>query len=1287
MDDFGTSFLPAIVTALAINALDNKILQSAVQTAAEKRLAADAAEEALQATLRKEAAEQAAREAAENSARLAKEGADAATKEAADKAAKEAAKEAAAAAAKERAAAAAAKEARDAAAAAAAREIEERAAAAALREAQEKAAAAALQKSTNIAKRRAALAGQKNAMKKAVNKSGQNFVTRVKSIFPKLNVQTQARLGAHWSKTAQSLGSDVTRLASVGAQQSAELTARMGAQKGAAAAADMAARHAAAAGAGPIGLAYDAITVVGMALDLADVGHFMQVTQTSDFLDTKKQFDSMYQNLQIDCGSTPFGPSCEGENIEGAEPRVGNFPNFYGPLDTLAQKMPSEEYERLQDGTSNVIIMSDSTDAVAIKTRTMAAMKNGKPAGCGEEWTDDCTPGMLGDITDADFLENYSLYISEEDALKLVEMTQRKMCDDNGGASFIAGPTYSDMICSYKTLASCHAAAPWPKPNNDDEDYTYTEWRAKDYFSQFKNIDGTSRLDMNAIPSGGACTTQLDALHLMCDTEKDRTVVDESLKGTYNRDTGECVNIKRYCDIKGVSYNPKMPRSQMGRPGETGTLPSCYIGRDQEVLESLIGSGTIYRFFNSSLIVEQLGAIAYTPPMITAGSVGSGNSTVDQTVAAVANGLSTGVGAVTGALSDVAQANWTGFQTGFQASTSAFISNTAGALSGQTDAAALNAVAASQGAITAANQFGNAVASGDVAAMSGAALNMAGNFAAVGISSATAVPASLVAGAASSFGTVTSGDGAAAFNNLAAQANNISAAANRLDNASNFQDVSAGLASVAAQAVALTTAAITAPIAAALAEAGAAILDIADNYPADLNNLVSSANDVQRLGESGNTNAATVAAFETAGDALTLSASATVAGVIDLARMTQCAFAPSTCRNNDWMKQDCFIEWGPCEKWCDGTSTMKQTMVKYGPSGGGTECTSAQLSQVGTKRPCGQQACPAWSRDVLSPYTSQTGHDFTGYGALWQFCKAHGIRSLGMDENGNDLGQEILYGCGGGNSESPEEKEAYAAELAAYNLALSGFSSVLQRDAVLFSDTTIGKLAQLQLEEDNNNNMLALNPNSDEAIGLDSDNPGWRDYYVNSNLDIARRRPELLAELDAQAAAGIPLPSGPTPVPTVFPNTQEQYIATARQRVGAVAAEAQRVRDAAAAAAAAAADAQRVRDAAAAAAAADAQRVRDAAAAAAAAAAAEVARLRTCPVGKYRIGTGDCQNCPVNTYKATTGASLQECIACPANSTALAGSTSDVCTCNNNYQAWADGACHLIECTGRTYAT
>ena len=832
----------------------------------------------------------------------------------------------------------------------------------------------------------------------------------MKMAFKELPLEAQARIGLRWSKDAAKAGTDAARIAASDAsERGARLAAKFGAQRGAAMASEMAAKQAAAAEAGPIGALYDAVTVVGMTLDLLDVGNYMNMTQTSDFLKTKQQFDVSFQNINLVPRGNP--------------PVVGNFPNFFGPLDSVQETMEITDYLALETSNANAIIMS--SQGADIKKRVLDQIKIGK----------DDMPALTGTITDVQFLNLYPAYISDDDSTALANMTLQKMCTDKGGAVFTPGPNI-DPVCSYPTKESCHGSSQWPPPNDDSVNYTYTEWRYSNYFDQFKNGDGSNTY--TGVPSGGACTVQSDALHQLCD--KSETTVAGTAANTYKRDTGECVNSSAYCKIKGVSYTNSMDPSRMGGLG-SGPLPSCFVGDKQEILENIIGSGTIYRFFSSGGDMAAAQQIATHIAPISASSVGSGNSTVDTTLASVANGSIVATNALTGALSQFAQAEVQAghvvLNSGYQAlvnpvvdvisGNSGNIGTTAATLAGNTAQAAQDlgnshnaaeafghmtelaatATATAVALVTApahawaagvsgelqtaltgdptqsvthvlqeansiantANSIDNAAAHGDVEGVLAGTLSTATQSLALYASAMAAPLTAIGSGAVSSFSTVGSGDPNAAFNNIEHQANAMNSMAHNIDNAIDSGNGGAAvvdIANLAAQSAAIVAAAVTAPIAAAAAVAVDYVANVANNptHAVDTatNDVVDSANQVDRAIDSGNSNQAAAAVVNVVGDSLNLATTSTVAGlaigvtaVVDF--FSQVA---ATGQHGCIPKYDNFRY--PCSKGYYGTCKLP-----YGCPGLPTSCDGVSNPQDcscpgGTVDSSGKCNKPAWAQ-------------------------------------------------------------------------------------------------------------------------------------------------------------------------------------------------------------------------------------------------------------------------------------------------------------------------------------
>jgi hypothetical protein len=138
---------------------------------------------------------------------------------------------------------------------------------------------------------------------------------------------------------------------------------------------------------------------------------------------------------------------------------------------------------------------------------------------------------------------------------------------------------------------ACDLPRPCPAQQDPTEaNLTYTEWRSKEWFNRW-----SATLDANVVPTPGACIRADPTMHYTCDTN--HTTQSGSAINIYKRDTGECVNSERYCKIKGITYRPDMPVSEMGGRG-SGPLPSCYIG-DCQILTEALSSSTFTRYVTS----------------------------------------------------------------------------------------------------------------------------------------------------------------------------------------------------------------------------------------------------------------------------------------------------------------------------------------------------------------------------------------------------------------------------------------------------------------------------------------------------------------------------------------------------------------------------------------------------------------------------------------------------------------------------------------------------------------
>jgi hypothetical protein len=300
-----------------------------------------------------------------------------------------------------------------------------------------------------------------------------------------------------------------------------------------------------------------------------------------------------------------------------------------------------------------------------------------------------------GDITLADFQQLVMTPLSDAVLDGLVDSMLDFNCVQNGGLVFNPGNGYDAHTCTWATKQDCHGAFPWaltdgtviddatqrtkammctttcpapcpagspapcpppvscPAPSpcaaiSDPSklDLTYTEWRSKDWFSKANWISSNpawnAALDQNAIPSGGACIAADAGVHSFCDDTQTTTA--GSANNIYIRDTGTCVNSRKLCDIKGVSYDGNMDASKLGGGNvENANYPSCYVGLNQRIAEDILGS-TWVRFVNSGEVIR---------PIIE--PVNSGNPVVDTVLNTLGQGLATAAGDIaTGAAYGVA---------------------------------------------------------------------------------------------------------------------------------------------------------------------------------------------------------------------------------------------------------------------------------------------------------------------------------------------------------------------------------------------------------------------------------------------------------------------------------------------------------------------------------------------------------------------------------------------------------------------------------------------------------
>jgi hypothetical protein len=263
----------------------------------------------------------------------------------------------------------------------------------------------------------------------------------------------------------------------------------------------------------------------------------------------------------------------------------GRYPSFFGPLD----KEQSDDYEafytKLTDKVIDLVISKPYTPRVQALFDQCNIQFGAVFAQAFRDAGVDPNTVTIPGITDDQFSQVFLAYWSDADSDYFYDKALESLCTDAGGVLFSPGAGYEKQ-CTYKTEKECHAQYPWPAPDDDSKDLTYTEWRAKNWFGQFKNTDGSSTLDMSKIPEGGACIVASNGLHLLCDQE----IETGSGKATneYRRNTGECHNSRELCRIKGVSYTDSMNPSEMANLTDH-PLPSCYVDPSMQACENIVG--------------------------------------------------------------------------------------------------------------------------------------------------------------------------------------------------------------------------------------------------------------------------------------------------------------------------------------------------------------------------------------------------------------------------------------------------------------------------------------------------------------------------------------------------------------------------------------------------------------------------------------------------------------------------------------------------------------------------
>lgn len=443
---------------------------------------------------------------------------------------------------------------------------------------------------------------------------------RMSKAFGRMGTLARAKMGLRWGKTMTQAGetvdSSTVRLLAEAAQANIDSGARL-------AATQIAERQAAGAALKSVGLVFDVAAIVGLALDMTNTGNYTELVSTADMRTMKVANESEVVNTTIACSSWPLGIACPPPPATPAAapvpapgpdpaPRPGRYPMFVGPLDAV-------DTETLDSAISDEFarIFTSENPPQSVKD-LVADVSSRISADFGVESIDNDTFQLV-----------WNQYMTPVELDNLHDMAFDTVCISEGGVAFVPGNGY-DKTCSYATKDSCHAAYPWPPPQNDDEDLTYTEWRAKPWFS---SGDWTNTITQANIPANGACIAADPSIHQMCDEEVGTGT--GRATNDYIRETGQCVNSREMCRIKGVSYRNSDP-------------PTCYIADGQELAELIFGS-TIVRFIVSGGKLSLDPDLITTVVTVTIPPVNSGNSTVDTAVDTVSSGLASAAAEISNA--------------------------------------------------------------------------------------------------------------------------------------------------------------------------------------------------------------------------------------------------------------------------------------------------------------------------------------------------------------------------------------------------------------------------------------------------------------------------------------------------------------------------------------------------------------------------------------------------------------------------------------------------------------
>jgi hypothetical protein len=444
--------------------------------------------------------------------------------------------------------------------------------------------------------------------KSAIRSSVKSVKNLMKAKFSNLSLLARTRLGLIWAKSLKAMGVDSARIqASIAARLGAQTAERIAARVGTAVATK-------ATTMGPVAAAELAITGAGLYMDIENVGGFMTIDErkTSDLLRQRATTEAIQKNSYIQ------GPPKD-DGTPDASQAIGFYPVYWGPLDEMNDDTDADGLDAVGvmiEGKMFELLFADEPDPFMLKLLENVGRRYGITTNDVQEALD---ASMIYDLTQEDY---WGLYDRAFDMI----------CTSQGGVLIDTGNPGVPKQCSHASESACHARSPWAEgfgpQTNDDTNYTYTEWRDREFFN--KNYGPAN------VPQGtaGACILQDPSIHDSCNTEEMCTsgaTGQLCAKNEYIRNRGICQNSSDVCRISGVSTCNRMPQQNgSGDNCETGaggnradlgpyanillpdeTLKSCYQDTGDYWATLLLPTGTsLYRYFKSGNAEQDIANIS-----------------------------------------------------------------------------------------------------------------------------------------------------------------------------------------------------------------------------------------------------------------------------------------------------------------------------------------------------------------------------------------------------------------------------------------------------------------------------------------------------------------------------------------------------------------------------------------------------------------------------------------------------------------------------------------------------